>query len=87
MMRVLSPIYTLRLEIVDAVAPQQSFTGQGTIDPITGTLCLQTFPNPYKWHNALMGKSGCDEVLAAVKDALEKAGIPAQVSLERFEHR
>lgn len=40
------------------------------------------------FYNGLTGKSGCDEVLAAVKAALEAADIrDFRVCLEKFEHK
>lgn len=39
------------------------------------------------YFNGLIGKTGCDEALSAVKVALETAGIKNfTVRLERFEH-
>jgi hypothetical protein len=39
----------------------------------------------YKYFDPFAGKIGCDEVMAAVKDALLKAGIPATVSFDKFD--
>lgn len=41
-----------------------------------------------RFFNGLTGKSGCDEVLAVVRAAIESAGIGnVSVLLEKFEHR
>ena len=41
-----------------------------------------------QYFNGVTGKSGCDEVLNAVKAALIQAGIKnASVYLEKFEHK
>lgn len=37
--------------------------------------------------NGLEGTTGCDEVVKAVKKALEGIGIPYTVRLEKFENR
>ena len=64
-MQVLTPTYTLRIEIFD------SLEGGRT-----------------KYYRSTEGISGCDEVLATVKNALESAGIEhATIMLERFEHK
>jgi hypothetical protein len=40
-----------------------------------------------KFADPMTGKTGCDEVLAAVKKALDGIGIPVTVRLEKFDHR
>lgn len=81
MMRVLEPTYQMRVTVKDPMR-----TGS------MGTVAAQFKdardipPSPHKFFNSLAGKSGCDEALAAVKDALAKAGIEAEVWLEQFSH-
>lgn len=76
MLTVLSPTYTLRLEIQDPVSLQY-------VENIA-----DKNPRLQKYHDSLNGKSGCDEVLAEVKKALHDRGIVNfYVALEKFEHR
>jgi hypothetical protein len=83
MMLVLHPTYTLRIEIKDIPQPQmQAAPGGGYMG--------QQFTNTAdacrpKYFNPLANKIGCDEVMAAVKDALTKAGMQATVSFDKFE--
>lgn len=86
MMRVLVPTYTLRIEIGDPIpTPVQGVAMgvahhqyQAQVDPGTGQ----------KYWNGLTGKSGCDEVVKAVQEALSKANVShATVTFERFEHK
>ena len=71
MMRVLSPTYTLRVTVQDPLVAG---------DPQHGIAV-------HKFFNGQTGKTGCDEVLAAVRKALEAAGLPrVDVAIERFEH-
>lgn len=73
MLMVLHPTYTLRVRVQDRMQQPTSFTsGQEW--------------NPHRYFDSRSGKTGCDEVLAAVKDALSKAGIEADVSLDEFKH-
>lgn len=79
MMVVLSPTYTLRVEIKDRL--QQGLTQNqmqgGSPFP----------PCPYQFYNEPT-TIGCDAVLKAVRDALISAGIGgATVTFERFEHK
>lgn len=82
MMILMHPTYTLKIEIQDrppqqnAIYPNQMATLQGG-SPV----------DPHKFYRS--GKTGCDDVLAAVKDALAKAGLSdgVTVSFERFEHK
>jgi hypothetical protein len=81
---VLHPTYTLRVEVRDRLQPptvgQQGQLGQQFV--------TQSVPfKPHKYWDGLAGKSGRDEVLAAVRAALRDNGIDAEVSLERFEHK
>ena len=79
MMRVLDPTYTMRVTIKDKTRCgdnlSQAITAQGG-EP----------PKLHKFFAPLQGKVGCDEAIAAVKDALAKAGIDAEVWLEQFSH-
>ena len=95
MMQVLNPTYTLRVEIKDRMREPQSLinTVQAAaavnVPPFGGGEMRPPKPEPlHKYFDGLAGKTGCDEVVQAVKDALMKYGITnASVSLERFEHR
>lgn len=78
MLIVLHPTYSLRVEIKDRPVPQGGNFGIGSDQVIT---------RPHKWFDTSTGKVGCDEVLAAVKDALSKAGLDADVSFDKFERR
>ena len=82
MMVVLNPTYSLRVVIQDA-SPQTMTYQAGSQ---TG-MAMQNPPPGRKWWDPLAGKTGCDNVLAVVKDALAKAGLEAQVSFDRFELR
>ena len=76
MLMVMHPTYELRVEIKDVAAQQVTFSANPA-EPYNG----------HKFFDGLKGKTGCDEVLAAVKDALAKAGLQADVSLQKFSHR
>jgi hypothetical protein len=79
MMMLLHPTYTLRLEIQDKA---HQATGQGISVNLGGG------PKPHMYFDGLTGKTGCDEVLNAVRTALEKSGIQHfSVYFEKFEHR
>ena len=86
MMQVLYPTYTLEIEVKDVPPQSNSMSGlQGQMGTLAG---VPSAPySPYKWFNSGAGKTGCDEVLAVVRDALSKAGIQASVRFEKFEHR
>ena len=79
MMVVLNPTYTLRVVIKDEIAQNMIFQGQAASQnpPPTGR----------KWYDPSASRTGCDQVLSAVKDALAKAGVQAEVSFDKFEHR
>ena len=80
MLAVLNPTYTLRLVIKDALPEPMNYQiGQQQLASLNS-------PVDRRWYNGLAGKTGCDEVLAAVRDALSKAGIQADIRLDRFEH-
>lgn len=84
MMRVLHPTYTLKVEIKDAPLSMQMQAAPG------GGYVGQQFATSgdigrHKYFNPLANKIGCDEVMAAVKDALAKAGLQATVSFDKFE--
>lgn len=77
MMRVLDPVYTFRVELRDKM---QQPSGNN----------MQVFtsgapPRLQKFFDGLNGKSGCDEAMAAIKDALKN--LDCEVHLERFEHK
>jgi hypothetical protein len=80
MMRLLHPTYTLTIEIKDVLPSIQA-----------GVVVAQSFgpSSPdiagHKYFKPMANKIGCDEVMAAVKDALAKAGIPATVSFDKFD--
>lgn len=74
----LYPSFTLKVEVRDG-APQQNVAAQAfTIGGGAG------YP---KWHKPHEGKTGCDDLLAAVKAALAEKGIIASVTLDKFEWR
>jgi hypothetical protein len=86
---VLNPTYSLRVVITDEL-PDQTMRGQtGMVwhEVPEGQYLRQPAPSGHKWHDPLAGKTGCDEVLSAVKDALAKAGLQAEVHFVSFEHR
>lgn len=87
MMITLYPTYQLRVEVKDR-PPQTGQAMAGAFQASTGgsLQALGQSPSPYKWYGAFGEKTGCDDVLAAVKKALSDAGIQATVTLERFEH-
>lgn len=80
----LFPTYTLRIEIRDGAPVAQQFqAGQAMHAVIGGAVPANPTGKYYS-----PAKTGCDDVLVAVRDALVKAGIPnANVTLERFEHK
>ena len=79
---VLSPTYKMTVTIKDCL-PQQS----GTVSAQTMAMGIGSEPkSPYKFSDRLHGKTGCDEAMAAVKDALAKAGLEAEVSFDQFSH-
>lgn len=77
MLQVLNPTYSLRVVIKDEL-PTPVMMDQMT-----------SMQSPYsrKWYDPLAGKTGCDDVLSAVKEALAKAGLQAEISFVSFEHR
>lgn len=81
MMMVLNPTYTLQIVIKDAPPTVNQAAMQG----LGGQMSATAFQR--KWFNDATGKTGCDDVLAAVKEALSKAGLDACVRLERFEQK
>lgn len=83
MLIVLNPTYSLRVVIKDALPENANsqFQNNNVLSQ------QQTSMNGRKWYNGLTGKTGCDDVLSAVKEALNKANIQAEVSLDKFEHR
>lgn len=89
MLILLHPTYTLKVEIKDALQQGSLQSGVGIgVGPgaigVIGTGFVS--PSAHKWFNPGAGKIGCDEVLALVRDALLKAGVPATVTFEKFEH-
>lgn len=75
MMIVLHPTYTLRVEVQDQY--------EMNYDKKPGC-----FSDGRRFFNSASGKTGCDEVMAVVKEALLKAGLDHfAVSLERYEQR
>lgn len=90
MMHALYPTYTLRIEIADVPPPPNSGIFAGAQVGMVGGqgLVSSTYGVPtQKYYNSSMNKTGCDEVLAAVRDALSKAGIQSIISFEKFEHK
>lgn len=79
-MLVLSPTYTLRIEIAD-----RSRVSGPVADGMSGLSFVQNPGSPYRYFGP--DKTGCDDVLKAVRDALKAANIEATVSFERFEHK
>lgn len=74
MFTVLHPTYTLRVDIQD----RSRDAGQPIL--VGETMSGRQFANDD------LSKTGCDEVLAAVRDALTKAGIKTfRVSLDKYE--
>lgn len=83
MMQILWPTYTLRVTIKDMLTESGTAISVPGFAGINSTLMAQT--PQHKFHKD--GKTGCDEALAAVRAALQKAGLPnAVVTLERYEH-
>jgi hypothetical protein len=83
MMVVLHPTYTLTITVKDRSSLSAQLSGVGKI-----ATCQSAPVNPYKYFGGYnSNRSGCDEILVAVRDALAKAGIAAEISLERFEHQ
>lgn len=83
MMMVLSPTYKMTVTVKDRLPVQQG----NSISAQTVAMSIGMEPkSPYKFADMLHGKTGCDEALAAVKDALAKAGLEAEVSFEQFSH-
>lgn len=83
MMMVLSPTYRMTVTIKDRLPTQQ---GNST-SAQTAAMSIGAEPkSPYKFADMLRGKTGCDEAMAAVKDALAKAGLEAEVSFDQFSH-
>jgi hypothetical protein len=83
MFMVMSPTYKMTVTIKDRL-PQQ----QGNMMSAQGVaMSIGSEPkSPYKFADMLHGKTGCDEALAAVKDALSKAGLEAEVFFDQFSH-
>lgn len=80
-LKVLEPTYRFRVVVKDPVR----MASMGTVANQFKDAVDQP-KSPQRWFNGLTGKTGCDEALAAVKDALSKAGIEADVWLEQFSH-
>jgi hypothetical protein len=79
-LQILNPTYTLRVEITDRFPEPQ------VVSPGATSVTNSTFGRQFS--NGLTGKTGCDEVLALVRDALESKGVKHfTVSLERFEQK
>lgn len=88
MLQILNPKYTLRIEITDLLPSPQALGLQGGVILARGSGAQDQAPSGRRFHNdtGFVSKTGCDEVLAAVKEALQKAGLGnALVTLERFE--
>jgi hypothetical protein len=87
MMLRLHPTYTLRIEIKDVPPSPQVQAGVGGVAAgyVGQQLVNSGDIGRRKYFDPFAGKIGCDEVMAAVKDALAKAGIPATVSFDKFE--
>ena len=76
MMTILHPTYTLRIEIQDK--PRETGSGVMTGETLSGR----------KFSDPINGKTGCDEVIQTVHEALDKAGIRNfLISLESFQHK
>jgi hypothetical protein len=84
MMRILHPTYTLKIEIKD-VPPSMQMQAEPGGGYVGSQFAASGDIGRHKYFNSLANKTGCDEVMAAVKDALVKAGIQADISFERFE--
>lgn len=88
MMQVLEPTYTIRIEIRDIIAGQVIFgPGGGVMGQALNHQGLSHPAPKRKFFDANNNKTGCDEVLSAVKKALADAGLAGVVTLERFEHK
>lgn len=81
MLIVMNPTYTLRVIIRDRMQNQQVSGGN-----LTGAQGAPVPWRPHKYFGGVGGTSGCDAALEAIRTALQKAGIDAEVSLDRFEH-
>ena len=80
MLAVLHPTYTLRVTVKDRMRVADANSAQGLAS-------LGKPQNPHRFFNGLTGKTGCDEVLVAVKEALQSKGIVCEIMFERFEHQ
>lgn len=91
MMHLLHPTYTLKVEVKDVPSMQSGGMLQGGVGQVAVAAGPGGFVAPMgngqKYFNPGANKIGCDEVLVVVRDALLKAGIPANVTFERFEHK
>lgn len=85
-MQILHPTYELRVTVRDVAKNNE---------PGSLIMCAQDAlgrpyvppSKPHKYFDGASGKIGCDEVTAAVSDALAKAGINASVWFESFSHK
>lgn len=83
MLQTLDPTYHLTLRIKDPY-PQPQVHTTGVALTMNGV--VSNWEPTRKYFNDKNGKTGCDEVLTAVKKALLDAGIVADVFFDRFEH-
>ena len=77
MLQVLNPTYVFKVTFKDEI------TG------MAAAVAAQNYPASTKltkFFDSANGKTGCDEVLAAIKDALTKAGLTCDVWLDTFKH-
>lgn len=89
-MQVMYPTYTLRVEIKDTPPAQLNSGGVGMVGYTPGMVGQGVTggnPSGHKWFNSGAGKIGCDEVLKEVREALQKAGLSAVITFDKFEHR
>ncbi len=74
------PTYTMRIVICDYRPEPQHGIGVGQ------QFAAQAGVPPHKFFGGMDGATGCDAALEAVRDALKKAGLNANVTFEKFEH-
>jgi hypothetical protein len=86
MLQLLYPRYTLRVEVTDHLQPHDFAAAGKALAGAAATGQSVTIAQQHKYWNGI-DKTGCDEVMAAVKKALADAGLTATVFFDKFEHR
>lgn len=84
------PTYTVKVEIRDVQQPVHApgvIGGQIWAGGADAAMQQVGGSTGHRFYGGYTGASGCDAALEAVRKALKDAGIPATVTLERFEHK